>query len=148
MRPAIARLIATGCFTGYIPGAPGTAGSALDALVIYALSPVNAVSYIAATILLTAIGVWAAHEAEKELGHDAGPIVIDEIVGVMITCAFLPQTPTVIVTGFVLFRIMDIAKPFPVNRSQKLPGGLGVVLDDVLAAVYAHVALRGILLVL
>ena len=142
------RVIATGCYTGYIPKAPGTAGSALAVLIIWAMAPVSPLYYLMMTALLVIIGIWAADRAEQDFGHDAGPIVIDEIIGIFITCALVPHTPLVLGLGFVLFRIMDIAKPYPVNRSQDLSGGLGVVMDDILAAIYAHLVLRGILIFL
>lgn len=146
MKSFLVKLIATGCYTGYVPKAPGTAGSALAILILWMIGPVEPLYYLVATGLLILVGIWAASQAELEFGHDAGPIVIDEIIGIFIACALLPITPLVLGSAFVLFRILDIAKPFPINRSQGLPGGLGVVADDVLAAVYAHLVLRGILL--
>jgi len=148
MMNILIRVIATGCYTGYVPKAPGTAGSALAVLIIWAMAPISPLYYLMITALLIPIGIWTAGRAEQEFGHDAGPIVIDEIIGIFITCALLPHTPLVFGLGFALFRIMDIAKPYPVNRLQDLPGGLGVVMDDILAAVYAHLVLRGILMFL
>ena len=148
MMNILTRVIATGCYTGYVPKAPGSAGSALAVLIIWAMPPVAPLYYLTVTVLLIPVGIWAAGQAEKEFGHDAGPIVIDEMIGVFITCALVPHTPLVLGLGFVLFRFLDIAKPFPVNRSQNLPGGLGVVVDDILAAVYAHLVLRSVLVFL
>jgi phosphatidylglycerophosphatase A len=74
--------------------------------------------------------------------------VIDEIIGVMITFVWIPLTVHTLIIGFILFRIMDIVKPFPADRAQKLPGGIGVVADDVIAAVYAHLLLQGILIIM
>ncbi|MBT5876799.1 MAG: phosphatidylglycerophosphatase A [Candidatus Latescibacteria bacterium] len=146
MKSSLVKLIATGCYTGYLPKAPGTAGSALAILILWVIGPVEPLYYLVATGLLILVGIWAANQAELEFGHDAGPIVIDEIIGIFIACALLPITPLILGLGFVLFRILDIAKPFPINKSQSLPGGLGVVADDVLAAVYAHVILRAIII--
>ncbi|MEE2709729.1 MAG: phosphatidylglycerophosphatase A [Gemmatimonadota bacterium] len=148
MMNILTRVIATGCYTGYVPKAPGTAGSMLAVLIIWAMAPVAPLYYLTITVLLIPVGIWSPGQAEKEFGYDAAPIVIDEVIGVFITCALVPHTPQVLGLGFVLFRIIDIAKPFPVNRSQNMPGGLGVVIDDILAAVYAHLVLRGILMFL
>ena len=80
--------------------------------------------------------------AEASFGHDGSPIVLDEVVGQTITLAFLPLTPGIAIAGFFLFRATDIAKAFPAGRAQRLPGGLGVVADDVIAGVWAHLLLR------
>ena len=85
MMNILIRLIATGCYTGYVPKAPGTAGSALAVLIIWALPPVAPLYYLTVTVLLIPVGIWAAGRAEKEFGHDGGPIVIDEMIGVFIT---------------------------------------------------------------
>jgi len=148
MMNILIRLIATGCYTGYVPKAPGTAGSALAVLIIWALPPVAPLHYLTVTVLLIPVGIWAAGRAEKEFGHDGGPIVIDEMIGVFITCALVPHTPLALGLGFALFRLIDITKPFPVNRSQNMPGGVGVVIDDILAAIYAHLLLRAALAIL
>ena len=81
----------------------------------------------------TAIAMWVAGEAEKDLGHDAGPIVIDEAVGQSISLLFVPHTIVAFAISFVLFRIFDIWKPLGAREAQALPGGIGVVIDDVIA---------------
>jgi phosphatidylglycerophosphatase A len=88
------------------------------------------------------IGVPASGAAEKEFGEDGGPIVIDEVVGQWITLAGLVPTPFVLILGFLLFRLFDIFKPFPARRLERLGGGVGVMLDDVVAGVYAAIVLR------
>lgn len=87
------------------------------------------------------LAVWCSGIAEKSLGHDAKPIVIDEVAGQWITLIAAQHNMFLIITGFFLFRLMDIWKPFPANLSQKLPGGWGVVADDVIAGGYAAVVL-------
>ena len=140
----LAVFIATVGYCGYFPFAPGTVGSAAG-LVFYALvrwtgSPVVEVGMIAA---LFAAGVWAGTTAERYFGGvDPGPIVMDEVVGMLITLAFIPVGWSGALAGFVLFRIFDVIKPFPAGRLEALHGGLGVMADDAMAAVYANLSLR------
>ena len=140
----LAVFIATVGYCGYFPFAPGTVGSAAG-LVFYALvwwtqSPIVEVAMIAA---LFAGGVWAGTTAERYFGGvDPGPIVIDEVVGMLITLAFIPVGWSGALAGFFLFRVFDVIKPFPAGRLEALHGGLGVMADDAMAAVYANLTLR------
>lgn len=140
----LAVFIATAGYTGYFPFAPGTVGSAVG-LVVYLLawwaqSPLVEVALIVA---LFGAGVWAGTTAERYFGGvDPGPIVLDEVVGMLITLAFIPVGLSGAIAGFVLFRIFDVIKPFPANRLEALHGGLGVMADDAMAAVYANISLR------
>ena len=140
----IAVFIATVGYCGYFPIAPGTVGSAAG-LVVYAFvwwtgSPVVEVALIAA---LFAAGVWAGTTAERYFGGiDPGPIVIDEVVGMLITLAFIPVGWSGALVGFFLFRVFDVIKPFPARSFEKLHGGLGVMADDAMAAIYANLSLR------
>jgi len=140
----LAVFVATVGYCGYFPIAPGTVGSAAG-LVFYLLvwwtgSPVVEVGLIAA---LFAAGVWAGTTAERYFGGvDPGPIVLDEVVGMLITLAFIPVGWSGALAGFVLFRVFDVIKPYPARRFEQLHGGLGVMADDAMAAVYANVALR------
>jgi phosphatidylglycerophosphatase A len=94
-------------------------------------------------VALFAIGVWAGTTAERYFGGiDPGPVVIDEVVGMLITLAFLPVGWIGAVVGFVLFRVFDVIKPFPARRFEALHGGLGVMADDAMAAIYANLVLR------
>jgi len=150
----VLRILATGLGTGFLPIAPGTWGSIL-AIAIYAAVPgfapapgeagIPNLATILAILLTTAIAIPAASAAEREFGHDAGPIVIDEVVGQWITVAGLAATPMVLIGGLFLFRVFDVFKPFPAGRSQRLPGGWGIVADDVIAGIYAAIALRVLL---
>jgi phosphatidylglycerophosphatase A len=98
---------------------------------------------LGAIVSLFAAGVWAAASAERQLGGiDPGPIVIDEVVGMLITLAFVPVGPSGALVGFLLFRVFDVIKPYPAARLEKLHGGLGVMADDAMAAVYANIGLR------
>ena len=140
----LAVFLATAAYTGYFPVAPGTVGSAVG-LVVYGLvwwtrSVSVEVGLIAG---LFAVGVWAGTIAERYFGGiDPGPIVLDEVVGMLITLAFIPVGWTGALAGFFLFRVFDVIKPFPAARLEKLHGGLGVMADDAMAAVYANVSLR------
>jgi phosphatidylglycerophosphatase A len=140
----LAVFIATVGYCGYFPIAPGTVGSAAG-LVVYALvwwtqSSIVEVGLIAA---LFAAGVWAGTTAERYFGGiDPGPIVIDEVVGMLMTLAFIQVGWSAALTGFVLFRIFDVIKPYPAGRFEQLHGGLGVMADDAMAAVYANLSLR------
>lgn len=140
----LAVFIATVGYCGYFPIAPGTVGSAAG-LVFYLLvwwtqSPVVEVGLIAG---LFAAGVWAGTIAERYFGGiDPGPIVMDEVVGMLITLAFIPVGWSGAVAGFVLFRLFDVVKPYPAGRFEQLHGGLGVMADDAMAAVYANITLR------
>ncbi len=140
----LAVFIATVAYCGYFPIAPGTVGSAAG-LLVYAIvrwtqSPVVEVALI---VGLFAAGVWAATTAEQYFGGiDPGPVVIDEVVGMLITLAFIPAGWSAAIAGFVLFRVFDVVKPYPANRFEQLHGGLGVMADDAMAGVYANISLR------
>ena len=131
--------IATGCYSGYLPKAPGTWGSLVGLLLFFLLHTLSLEIYLAVIAGIFVIGTFAAGEAEKIMDHqDPGLVVIDEIVGMLITMIAVPATPLAMVLGFILFRIFDILKPFPVNFfDQRFHGGLGIMLDDVMAGIYS-----------
>jgi phosphatidylglycerophosphatase A len=133
----LALTIASGMGSGFSPWAPGTAGSLLAAIVWW-LVPQG--WWVRGPMLLTslALGVWSATEAERRWGHDNGKIVVDEIAGMWISLLFLPKIWGVFLISFLVFRAMDIAKPLGARQIQKMPGGWGVVADDVLAGIYAN----------
>ena len=92
---------------------------------------------------MLAAGVWSGGGAEIALNRkDPGPVVIDEVLGMLITLALVPVTWTGVAVGFLLFRVFDVIKPFPAARMERLRGGSGIMLDDAVAGIYAHVALR------
>jgi len=142
--------IATCGYLGYVPVAPGTFGSAAGLVVFAAVrwsgSPALELAVI---ILLFAVGVWSANAAERHFGGvDPAPVILDEVVGMLITLAFLPVTITGAIVGFLLFRLFDVVKPWPANRLEALHGGLGVMADDAMAGVYGNVAMRLLVVVL
>jgi phosphatidylglycerophosphatase A len=136
--------VATFGYIGYAPFAPGTFGSAAGLLVFVLVRRTGSIAVELATIVvLFAIGVWGGNEAERHFGKvDPGPVVIDEVVGMLITLALLPVNLPGAVIGFVLFRILDVFKPWPSGRFEALPGGLGVMADDGMAAVYGNLIMR------
>ena len=143
----LAVFLATAGYSGYFPIAPGTVGSAVGLLVYgglrWAQSPIPPTVEVVLILCLFGAGVWAGTTAERYFGGiDPGPIVLDEVVGMLITLAFIPVGLSGAVCGFFLFRIFDVIKPFPARRLEALHGGLGVMADDAMAAVYAHVSLR------
>lgn len=140
-------LIATGFYSGYLPKAPGTWGSLVGLLLFYLLHGLSLPTYLAAVAGLFVVGFFTAGGAEKILDNrDPGVVVIDEIVGMLVTMIAVPVTPFAMALGFILFRIFDIAKPFPVNFfDQHFHGGLGIMLDDVVAGIYSLILLHLIL---
>jgi phosphatidylglycerophosphatase A len=142
----VAIAIATGFGIGFAPVAPATVASfAVALLLIPAVGHVSPLIWGLATLALVPVAIWSAGEAEHVLGTDAKPIVIDEVVGMLVGGwgVAMGSRPLVsLVLLFVLFRVFDIWKPLGIDRSQRLPGGLGVVIDDVLAGVLTNVVLR------
>jgi phosphatidylglycerophosphatase A len=143
-RPAV--LVATLFGVGRLPIAPATWASAATCLLLLpdaVRSPAPLALLVAA---LLPIAVWTSHLAEKELGTDAHPIVIDELVGMLIAVWGVPHAAAspawLLLAAFLLFRAYDIVKPFPIRQSQALPGGWGVVADDVLAGIATNLTLR------
>jgi phosphatidylglycerophosphatase A len=141
----LAVFIATFVYTGLFPFAPGTVGS-LAGLLVYGLI-VRLGGGVAfesvAIVALFGLGVWAAAVAERHFGDvDPGPVVIDEVVGMLITLFLVPVSLTGAVMGLLLFRVFDIFKPFPAGRLERLHGGFGVMSDDAMAGIYANLVMR------
>jgi phosphatidylglycerophosphatase A len=136
--------IATCGYIGYVPVAPGTFGSAAG-LALFALirwSGSTAIE-LGVIVLLLALGVWSGNVAERHFRQvDPGPVVLDEVVGMLITLALIPLTVSGAIVGFLIFRLFDVIKPWPANRLESLPGGLGMMADDAMAAVYGNIAMR------
>ena len=140
----LALLVATAGGAGWAPLAPGTVGSALTGLVLW-LAPPSRTGRAVGLVVVTVLGLWAAGRAERALGRkDPGAIVVDEVAGMTLSVLPFPPTWPVLAVGFVLFRVFDIWKPFPANVAQRLPGGLGVMADDLVAGVYALLVLAAL----
>lgn len=128
---------------GYAPVASGTVGSFV-ALVAIWLLPLTPLRIAVALVVVILVGVWAGSRVERALGRkDPGVIVIDEVAGMLLAVVLLPRTIPVLVTAFLLFRLFDIWKPFPARESQALTGGMGVMVDDLIAGLYALVLVMG-----
>ena len=146
MKDFLVKCFSSVFFIGYIPLASGTFATAF-AVLPYLLLRGSAALYIAATVLLFFAGVFASTEAEKLLGEkDPHKVVIDELVGYLVTMAFVPLDSSGIIfyitAGFLLFRFFDIWKPYPIRGLQDLPGGWGIMIDDVVAGLYANIVLQ------
>ena len=137
-------LLATGFGVGYSPIAPGTLGTLIAIPIYYFLSKIPSPLYEITLIGFFFLSVWISDNAERSFGKkDDQRIVIDEIIGFLITMLWLPETLRFIIMGFFLFRFFDILKPFPIRRLEKgLKGGYGVVLDDAIAGVYSNILIR------
>lgn len=146
----LARIISTGLGVGYFPLAPGTMGS-LAILIVYWICPeMNSLQLLLIIIGLTAIGIFTATITEQQMksklgqdrGTDPGIIVIDEIIGMLIALIAVPKTTFYLIAAFILFRIFDIVKPYPARKMEQLPGGWGIVLDDLVAGIYANLLIQ------
>jgi phosphatidylglycerophosphatase A len=136
--------MATGFFIGTVPVAPGTFGSLIGLPVCFFLSRLNFLQSVICILIFTLFAIGIASAAEKILKQkDPGQIVIDEIAGLMVTFAGLPFNLKTAVAGFIIFRVFDILKPFPIRiLDKRVGGGSGVVLDDILAGIYGNLILR------
>ncbi len=141
-RPFAGLAIATVFGVGYAPFAPGTFGSAAG-LLVWWLLPVSTVVQAIAIVAIFFAGAWGGSVAERHFGRtDPGQVVIDEVMGMLITLFLNPVGWTGAIAGFLLFRIFDVIKPYPANQLEKLHGGFGVMADDGMAAIYANLVLR------
>ncbi len=141
-----AGLLATGFGAGFLPWAPGTWGALLGAAIWwFAFAQAGAVTQLCAVVALAlcSYGLLAAFCSARRLGDDSA-IVLDEVCGVWVALLFAPPSLGALAAGFALFRLFDIAKPWPVSWAEKAPGGLGVLLDDLIAGAMALAALQAL----
>lgn len=134
-------------YLGYIPFAPGTVGSAAGLALLWLLRAAATFWIeLAVIVVLFALGAWSGTRAEAYFGTtDPGQGIIDEVMGMLITVAFIPVHLSGAIAGFILFRVFDVIKPYPASRLERLPGGVGMMADDAMAAVYANLGLRIVL---
>ena len=145
MTARLGLLIATCGYIGFVPLAPGTVGSAAGVAIFYLARATGLMWAQAALILaLFAAGVWASSAAEKALGRTDPSGGDDEVVGMLITLAWIPVTPLGALAGFLIFRVLDVVKPWPARQFEAMHGGLGIMADDAMAAVYGQLLLRGL----
>ncbi len=137
-------LLALGFGTGCVPMMPGTIGTLVGVLFYLPMQTLSWPIYIGVTVVLFSLGVWLCDVTARHLGvHDHGGIVWDEIVGFLITMTAVPHDWRFMLLGFVLFRLFDIWKPWPISwLDRQLSGGLGIMSDDVLAGIYALIVLQ------
>lgn len=140
----ILRILGTGFGIGHSPLVPGTAGTLLGVPFFLLLAPLGTTPLLLILCLLVLVGVFASGHLEKQAGaKDPGIVVIDEVAGYLLTMAGSPVDVGHVIAGFFLFRFFDILKPFPVRKAEEaLPGGTGIMADDLLAGCYAWLCLR------
>ncbi len=145
----IARFIGTGAYTGYSPVASGTVGTVPAVLLAPAMAMLEnsgLALYLVTMAAIVAMAIWAAEICSRMFQvKDSGLIVIDEVAGYFFTIAFLPQTWGLWIAAFFVFRFFDIVKPPPARQAESLPGGIGVVTDDLIAGVFGNVTLHAFL---
>ena len=143
----VEKLLGSGFYTGYIPFISGTFGS-LAALIIYYIPGFeNPLILIPAIIIFTFYGIYVGNKFESVYGKDPSQCTIDEIVGMWISLLFLPKILLLSFLTFLLWRILDIIKPFPARNFEKLKGGLGIMLDDITSGVYSLIIVHIILVI-
>jgi phosphatidylglycerophosphatase A len=141
------KLFASALFSGYSPIASGTVGSAV-ALVFYFIPGFESLVFIGTAILIVfVVGIKAATTMEQWYGHDPAEVTIDEVVGMWISLFLLPKKIFVIIVVFFVFRFFDIIKPFPAHKFDSMHGGFGIMMDDVIAGMYANFILQLALLI-
>lgn len=146
MRKRLVKFVATGFGAGYVPWAPGTAGSLVGVGYWWLLATQPAVTYWLTVVAVIAFAIWCTGEAAMDLGQDDPPcVVIDEIAAMPLALAWVGPELWHVALGFAFFRLFDVWKPCPIRKSQKLPGGMGIVIDDLLAAVYACAATHAVI---
>jgi len=139
---SIAKIVATFCYVGYFPVASATVGSAIG-IAIYCLVKNNVVAYCVTIAALFLLGTISADIYEKNIGKkDPREVIIDEVASVFLVYLFIPFSLRNLVMGFFLFRLFDVIKPPPIRKLEKLPGGLGIMSDDIVAAFYANILLQ------
>ena len=138
-------LVAVGFGSGLAPKAPGTAGTLVAIPLFLLMQPLPLITYLLITTCLFIAGIWICTYAAEKFGvHDHPAIVIDEIVGYLITMTAAPQGWLAVTAGFVLFRLLDAVKPWPISWfDRNINGGLGIMLDDVVAGVIALLMIQG-----
>lgn len=141
------RLLSSWFYSGYFPFASGTAGTAASAPLVLLLWAVGSWPlHLAATLIVFALGIWSARDAEQLYGKkDPGQVVIDETAGYLASTFLVPCSWFNLAASFFLFRLMDVTKPPPARQLESLPGAWGIMADDIMAGIYANIALQAML---
>jgi phosphatidylglycerophosphatase A len=141
------KLLGSGFYTGYIPFIPGTFGS-LAALIIYYVPGFEKLTImIPFIIIFIAYGIYAGNKFENFYGKDPSQCTIDEVVGTWISLLFLPKNIGISILSFIIWRVLDIIKPFPARNFEKLKGGLGIMMDDIASGIYTLIIVHLILII-
>jgi phosphatidylglycerophosphatase A len=138
----LTKAFASGLFSGYSPVASGTVGSAVGLAFYYIPGFENPSLLLPLCLLVLILGIWASTAMERVYGHDPSEVTIDEVLGMWISLLFLPKKILIAVVAFFVFRILDIVKPYPARRFDNLKGGSGIMLDDVVSAIYTNLLLQ------
>jgi phosphatidylglycerophosphatase A len=147
MKKRLSLALASAFYIGFIPGAPGTYASIVTTLVFFAIScmahRISPALHFISLCFISLIGVFVSAETSRATGiEDPSFVVIDEVAGQLLTFLLLPVTGWNLFLGLVAFRIFDMWKPFPIRKLESLPGGIGIMADDLLAGVYGNLALQ------
>ena len=144
VKSRLINFLAQGLGVGRIPVAPGTFGTLVGLPIVWILWNFDPLIYVAITGLFIAFSIWIAGAAARfHGGHDDPKIVIDEIAGILVALAWVPPSAIALAAGFILFRLLDIVKPPPINWiDRRVKGGLGIVLDDLIAGLGANIVLQ------
>jgi phosphatidylglycerophosphatase A len=141
------KLLGSGFYTGYISFIPGTFGSIAALIIYYIPGFENPLILIPAIIIFTFYGVYVGNKFEEVYGKDPSYCTIDEVVGMWISLLFLPKTIIISISTFVVWRILDIIKPFPARNFEKFKGGLGIMLDDIASGIYTLIIVHLFLII-
>jgi phosphatidylglycerophosphatase A len=141
-------MLASGLFSGYAPLASGTVGTAVALGIYLLLPPLSSTNWILLLVPFCLVSVLLSSIGESYWGPDPGKVVVDEFAGFFVTVALLPQSVLLGGAAFFLFRVLDIVKPPPARQAEALPGGWGIVADDVMAGIYGNLILRAGLVLL
>ena len=136
------KALGSGFYTGYIPFAPGTFGSLVALLIYYIPGFEEPVILFTAIVLFILFGIYVGNKFEMKYGKDPRQCTIDEMVGMWISLLFLPKRLVISILAFIVWRTLDIIKPFPSRNLEKLNGGMGIMIDDIVAAIYALIILH------
>jgi len=143
MKIFLAKFLSTTAFSGLFPIAPGTVGSLVTLVVLWVLPPASPQLMLVVSLVLFLVGIWSSGITEKAMGkEDPGSVNIDEDLGMLISIIALPKAFLWWGAAFLMFRALDITKPWPAKQSQALGGGLGIMIDDVIVAVYTNLLLQ------
>ncbi len=143
----IEKFLGSGFYTGYIPFISGTFGSVAALIIYYIPGFENPLILIPAIIIFTIYGIYLGNKFEDVYGKDPSECTIDEVVGMWISLLFLPKILLISFLTFLLWRILDIIKPFPARNFEKLKGGIGILLDDITSGIYTLIIVHIILFI-